>query len=142
MRGNDRKIQPTSAPKAITDTIAALKAERGPLAARLDAIDLAIDNLSRVFGLSGTPQPEPLRVERRKTRRVWPPKSKGEREDTAAVERREALLAVIAKHETGATIADLRKHAPKITGKDRSNALFRLKALGKIKRAGNTWKAA
>jgi hypothetical protein len=127
-----------STPKAITDTIAALKAERGPLAARLDAIDLAVENLGRVYGLSGRPQPMPTPKARPKatTHKV------AAKDDTAAAERREALLTFIAKQEQGATISDLRKHAPRMDGKDRSNALYVLKGLGKIKRAGNAWKAA
>ncbi len=127
-----------STPKAITDTIAALKSERGPLASRLDAIDLAIENLSRVYGIHGKPQPLPLHVERRKSRRVWPVKGKPEN-DTVAVERCDLLLAIIGKAENGATIADLRKATPKMEGKDRSNSLYTLKAKGKIRRAGNTW---
>lgn len=90
-----------STPKAIIDTIAALKAERGPLAARLDAIDLAIDNLSRVYGLHGTPQPLPL--ERRVRERRSRPK-KAEKATTAvegvptpASERRDIILALIEK---------------------------------------------
>ena len=129
----------TSAPKAITDTIAALKAERGPLASRLDAIDLAIENLSRVYGLSGIPQPAPLRIERRAVKQA---KGSTKGGDSAAVERCEALLTLIRKAENGATIADLRKATPKMEGKDRSNSLHVLKAKGRIRRAGNTWVAA
>lgn len=130
-----------SIPKAITDTIAALKTERGPLAARLDAIDLAIDNLSRVYGLDGAPQPMPLHLERRKTRRPTKATKAPESDGTVAV-RCAALLTIIAKAENGATIADLRKATPKMDGKDRSNSLYTLKAKGQIRRAGNTWKAA
>lgn len=141
----DRKIQTMNTPKAVIDTIAALKAERGPLGARIDAIDLAIDNLSRVYGLHGTPQPLPLNVERRKTRRVWPTKEKAAdatKVDTASAERCETLLSIIGKAQNGATIADLRKATPRMDGKDRSNSLYVLKAKGRIRRAGNTWVAA
>jgi len=38
-----------SVPRFVTDTIAALRAERLPMGARLDAIDLALENLRRVW---------------------------------------------------------------------------------------------
>jgi hypothetical protein len=122
-------------PKYVTDTIAALRQERVPLASRLDAIDLTIDNLSRVYGLHGTPQPLPLAE--RKPRLV----AKGKREDASgeAVERRALLLKVIGDSQVGLTLSDLRKRTPKMDGKARSNALQILKADGAIRRAGNTW---
>lgn len=41
-------------PKSVTDTIAALRAERPVVSARLDAIDLALDNLTRVWPVLDT----------------------------------------------------------------------------------------
>lgn len=124
-----------TAPKAIVDTLAALRSERGPLAARLDAIDLAIENLSRVYGISGTPQPLPMT-------RLLPKKPRAVKEDGDAMARRETLLAVIGRADLGLTLSQLRNATPKMDGKDRSNALQSLKALGKIKRDGNAWRAA
>jgi len=130
-----------SIPKAVTDTITALRGERTPLAARLDAIDLAIDNLSRVYGLHGTPQPLPLEP-RAKGGPKLVRRAKAGSDDSEAAARRDVLLTAIGRSEFGLTLAELRKHTPKMDGKDRSNALQALKALGKIRRVGNTWKAA
>jgi len=116
-----------STPKAIIDAITELRRERTPLAARLDAIDLAIDNLTRVYGISGIDQRLPIdrpRVVRRKEAPVA--------EDSDASARRDALLSVIGKSDVGLTLSELRKATPKMDGKDRSNA----------QRAGNAWKAA
>lgn len=123
-----------SIPKAVSETIAALRTERTPLAARLDAIDLAIENLSRVYGLHGTPQPVPL--SKAPHGRVKP---ETEPRNTEAQARRDIILALIGKAEYGLTAADLRKGTAKMADKDRSNALSVLRMSGKIKRAGNTW---
>lgn len=40
---------PDRVPRFVADTIAALRAERLPMGARLDAIDLALENLRRVW---------------------------------------------------------------------------------------------
>lgn len=120
-----------STPKAITDAIAALKAERQPLASRLDAIDLALENLARAYGVSGDEQQlpyEPQRVLKRRFgtgRRRW----------------RNGLLAIIEKAEHGLTISELRKATPKLGGVDRSAELQALKSAGKIKRVKNKWQA-
>lgn len=123
--------------KSVTNTIAAMRAERGPLAARLDAIDLAIENLSRVYGLHGSPQPAPLkavRAVRRAPRQTRAPSDGG-----AASARRDEILTIIGRAAVGSTAADIRKQTPKMDSKARSNALSILKATGRIKRAGNTW---
>lgn len=125
-----------STPKFITDTLAALRHERGPLSARLDAIDLAIDNLSRAYGLNEKPTPKVLHVERRKYQRAAKPDAPV---DLGAALRRDQLLEVIGKTPAGVTLPQLRKALPKIDGKARSNALYQLKAAGKIRRAGNMW---
>lgn len=44
----------TGIPKAVADTVTALRDERQTLGARLDAIDLALDNLGRVWPVNGT----------------------------------------------------------------------------------------
>lgn len=121
-------------PKAITETLKTLREERGPLAARLDAIDLAIDNLSRVYGINGAAQPLPFKVHRASAVK--------ETNGTEAATRRDLLFTVIAKSEVGLTLAELRKATPKMDGKDRSNALQILKADGKIQRKGNAWQVA
>lgn len=127
-----------SIPKSALDTIAALRQERTPLAARLDAIDLAIDNLSRVYGLHGIPQPLPLE-RRRKVRRQHP---KRPNDSPGAEQRREQLLAVIGRVDAGVTLGVLRKQTPQMDGKERSNALQQLRTAGKIRRVGNTWTIA
>lgn len=109
--------------QAIIDTIDALRQERAPLAARLDAIDLAVENLSRVYGINGTPQALPL-------------------EEDDAITRRDSLLRLIRGAARGLTLPELRKATPAMAGKDRSNALQVLKAAKQIKRVKNAWKAA
>jgi hypothetical protein len=126
-------------PKYVVDCLMALRSERLPLAARLDAIDLAIDNLSRVFGAHGSPQPLST------ARTTVAPPRRSLREavtDSDAAARRVQLLDVIGKSDVGVTLAELRRSTPQMDGKDRSNTLQQLKAQKKIKRAGNTWKLA
>lgn len=134
-----------STPKCVTDTIAALRSERVPVAARLDAIDLAIENLSRAWGIGGEVQTE-IAFERRVKR---PYKKRASKEPqqvdvrlvdgTDAAQRRDVLLGVIAKSEVGLTAAELRKMTPKMAEKDRTNALQLLRMKGAIRRAGNAW---
>lgn len=134
-------------PKIVTEVIAQLRAERTPLAARLDALDLAIDNLNRVYGLSGTPQPEPLaqpkvrrqRVVRKLVETPKPEATLGRSVEAAA--RRDELLGLIAKSEYGLTAKELKKATPKMAEQDRSNALTALRMTGRIKRQGNVWAA-
>lgn len=130
-------------PQPVTDTIALLREERVPLAARLDAIDLAIDNLTRLYGIHGAPQPLPFRPEksggggkRRIANRGRVP------HDNAAQQRRDRILAVLGKTEGGVTIAELRRQTPKMALKDRSNALSILKTKGEIRRSGKLWVCA
>lgn len=124
-------------PKCVIDTIAALRAERVPVAARLDAIDLAIDNLSRAWSIGGEVQ-EPIAFERRKQPRIV--RSHNAVGDSSeAAERRKEILRLIFESEAGMTAAELRKHTPKMDVKDRSNALSVLKTKGEIRRAGNMW---
>lgn len=129
------------APKTITDTIAALRQERVPLAARLDAVDLAIDNLCRVYGLHGTPQPLPIERRNKPEQRARTTRPVVGEPSEAAV-RRDVLLTLIEKAEHGLTAADMRKATPKMEAHDRGNALNALKQAGKVKRAGNTWVTA
>jgi hypothetical protein len=127
-------------PKPIIDTVAALRQERIPLAARLDAIDLAIESLSRVYGINGTPQPLPFVAAVAKPRKGK--KAPVAPDSSDASERRDVLLALIAKSAVGLTGPELKKSTPKMGDKDRSNTIQQLKARGQIKRAGNTWIAA
>lgn len=124
-------------PKAVADIIFALRQERIPLASRLDAIDLAIDNLNRVYGIHGE---QPALVERRREKKARKPRT--EDGNTAAMERRTLLLSVIRKAPHGVTALDLKRATPNMDPKDRANALSVLKAKGEVKRAGNTWLAA
>lgn len=122
--------------KSVTEVVAALRAERVPLAARLDAIDLAIDNLCRVFGINGAAQPLPLEApeRRKKPRLVRAAPDGGEAEA-----RRQVLLTVLGRAPVGMTASELRKATPKMESQDRANALTVLKAKKLVKRAGNTW---
>ncbi len=105
-------------PKSVTDTIAALRAERSPLTARLDAIDLVLENLTR----------------------VWPVDDGGEKSGGGgAAARRDELLAVITQHAGGCTLKDLRQAAPPMRWTDRSNALATLKRDKQIRRVGTKW---
>lgn len=143
----------TDVPKFVVECLQGLRDERVPLAARIDAIDLAVDNLNRVYGLHGTPQPLPL--ERRQVRRprtladavkrhAGKPQggTEAKGDTSVATERREALLSAITKSAVGLTAAELRAKFPKYASQDRSNTLNNLKLAGKIKRSGNTWVAA
>lgn len=130
-------------PKAITETIAALRAERGPLAARLDAIDLAIENLSRVYGIAGRPQALPLQERRKRPRRLTlAPDGEKAGRSAEANARRDQIVAALERAAHGLTIKELRKATPKMEDKDRSNSLSVLRVQGKIKRAGNAWVVA
>jgi hypothetical protein len=140
MAGRQAGRQAVKTPTLVLEMLTVLRAERAPLAARLDTLDLAIANLERLF----PPAPEPMvrRVKfiRRGQKSVKPTRSADDlRRASAAQARRDELLAVINKSDVGLTIADLRKAFPKLGSKDRSNALFRLKADGAIRRAGNAW---
>lgn len=124
--------------KAITDVIVALRAERGPLAARLDAIDLAIDNLGRVYGMNSTPPSRPIEERRKKLRKVQPEAPTLGR-SVEAIARRDLIVGLIRKSAHGLTGRELRLATPKMDEKGRSNALSILRAKGQIKRAGNVW---
>lgn len=132
-------------PKCVIDTLAALRAERVPVAARLDAIDLAIDNLSRAWSIGGEVQTE-ITFERRKlpriVRRAKANDDVQHGDESDASVRRKEILGLIFEAEAGMTAAEIRKHTPKMNVKDRSNALSTLKAKGEIRRAGNMWTIA
>jgi hypothetical protein len=131
-----------SVPKCVTDAIAMLRAERQPLAARLDAMDLAIDNLNRAWGLTAS---APVVSERRKVERRKPGRPKlvqpaaAEAVVTDASERRAVLLELIGKAEHGLTFSELCQRTPKMDEAGRRNALTKLREAGQIKRAGNAW---
>lgn len=114
-------------PKVVTDAMVALRAERGPLAARLDAIDLALDNLSRVWPTDT----EPARRGRR-----------AEKGDSKATQRREVVFEAIESSAAGLNGRALREQTSKMSGKDRSNAIQTLKAAHRIRRAGKVWTVA
>lgn len=125
----------TFVPKYIADTLAALSAERQPLQARMDALDLAIDNLRRLWPVQAG------RQKAQKTAKSKPPKEPRIRPETgtAAAIRRELLLSLIGKAPVGLSAGELRKQTPKMDTKDRGNALQLLKLAGSIRRAGNAW---
>lgn len=135
-----------STPKCVIDSLAAMGAERVIVSARLDAIDLAIANLSRVYGLNGAPHAEgSAEPQRRKYQRRIPdagPKAVASGDTSDAEERRGLFFKAINQSSAGLTIAELKKQFPKVSPKDRSNALTILKAKGQIRRAGNAWQAA
>ncbi len=73
---------------------------------------------------------------------VQPPRIAGQvgsSDLTDAAARRAQLWTLIDKSAVGLTTAELRDKTPRISAKDRQNALSRLKELGQIRRAGNTW---
>ena len=107
-------------PKCVAETIAALRAERPAIAAQLDAIDLALDNLLRAWPGNGQA----------------PKKLGGAR---SADDRRARLLTVIGQSDGGLSLAELRQATPTMRGKDRSNTLHRLKMAKQIRRAGKKW---
>lgn len=141
-------------PQHVIDTLNALHAERAPLAARLDAIELAEKNLQHIWAPEDAPDRRATIRRPPKERRLGPrrrtgvvkrtvvdapraPKAGVETSDAAA--RRELLLGLIQKSEIGLTLGELRKATPTMDGKDRSNAVQLLKSLGRIRRSGNTW---
>lgn len=63
----------------------------------------------------------------------------GSDDQTDAAQRRAQLFALIDKSAVGLTTGELREKTPRMTAKDRQNSLARLKELGQIRRAGNTW---
>jgi hypothetical protein len=113
------------APKCVVDTLATLRAERVPLASRVDAIDIAIDNLSRIWGLGGETQAA-ITFERRNIERRTKPGPKPKAATTAPVEgdstdaqvRRDQILQAIGRSEVGLTIGEIKKQLPKIADKD------------------------
>lgn len=122
----------------IASVLADLRSERLAVAARLDAIDLALDNLGRVYG-------EPVRAVKDKPSKPSKPQAVKRFSSVTSLDadtRRDQLLTVIKKFDVGVTMAELRKALPNMDGKARSNALQNLKTSGAIRRAGNTWKAA
>jgi hypothetical protein len=134
-------------PKCVTEALAALREARAPLAARLDAIDLAIDNVARVWGVNGAAaSPAAVKARRRAgTKRQGAPVKRATKARAvkvaggAAAERRSTLLALIEKADVGLTHADLCTRTPKMDGVGRRNALNTLRVAGQIRRAGNTW---
>lgn len=137
-------------PRSVTETIAGLRQERGPLAARLDAIDLAIDNLSRVYGVHGSQPPLPIERRTPKAQKAARPRRAvvvntdtnapaGRSMD--AIARRELILTLIAKAEHGLTGREITNATAKMDDVGRRNALTVLRTTGKIKRNGNVWQA-
>lgn len=121
-----------SIPKCVVEVIEQLRQERMPLADRVDAIDLAIENLQRIWGVHGD---QPTLAFEQKSRVL----AKSTNQTSTAQERQDVLLTLLSKAEHGLTLMDLRGLTPKMSGKDRSNALQRLKALGHIKRSRKLW---
>lgn len=136
-----RTLQKTI-PPFVAKTLTAMRAERTPIAARLDAIDLAIANVERIWEPSAEAAPAVQKKRpyvKRAAQKPAPVAKADAAESGPAGERRTTLLTLIVKSEVGLTLGELRKLTPKMDGKDRSNALQQLKATGEIRRAGNTW---
>lgn len=116
-----------SNPACAEETITALRTERSAVAARLDAIDLALDNLRRLYPES---TPAPARHQRRA------PASE------AATLRRMAIMTAIRQSaDGGLTIRQLKAATSTMDGKARSNALMILKAAKQIRRVRGRWLA-
>ncbi len=130
-----RKTRPPrdAMPPSVLETMAQLQAARGPLSAQLDAIDLALENLRRVWPVRAGPATA-SRVTRRRLRVVAP--------DSAAAQRRGLLLTAITDATAGLTGSQLRRQFPTISSKDQSNALQKLKAAKQIRRSGQAWVGA
>lgn len=112
-------------PGWLAPAVKELEQERRVLVARLDALDLALMNLKAIW-------PDPITAPLR-------PRVSTKKTPVAPEERRDLLLAALAHAPHGMTSADLRKVAPEMDSKARSNALHRLRLAGKIRRVGNTW---
>lgn len=122
-------------PDGVASTITALRAQRQCLAAQLDAIDLALENLLRVWperAVRKVSKPPKTRLVRRRRVAV---------NDSGAVERRDRIVAALKGSAVGLRGRELLKTA-QCTGKELSNSLQILKAKGQIKRAGNAWVVA
>lgn len=110
-------------PKFVQDVIDGLHKERLPLASRIDAIDLSLENLRRVWPDDGF---EEVSI---------PP---GRRETGS---RRATLLVLIGKSAKGLTAGELRAKTPAMSNKERGNDLQRLKAAKEIRRVRGRWVA-
>lgn len=117
-----------------------LRAERAGVAARLDAIDLALANLARVYNENGATQtPSTTRARKASPRRAVTARRGVEAEVT---ERDSLLLKAIRESAHGRTAGELRRATPNMLNKDRANRLQILKRAGAITRSGNAWIAA
>lgn len=113
----------------ITDLLADLRIERMALMAKLDAVDLVLDNLARVYDVPPTARPaRTVRVQQ-------------QGEDSDAAGRRATILAFIQGNAGATTLGALRAHTKKMDPKARGNALQQLKLTGRIQRKGNAWVA-
>lgn len=131
----DRKaIDLMRAPKHISEVMDALHQERIVAQAKLDAIELAIDNLSRVWTIDVD---APTVSKAKPVPSVEPRRGRPVSDDVDS--RNDALFSLIAKSPVGLTNSELRMKTKDMDGKARSNALQRLKLTGRIQRAGNTW---
>lgn len=115
------KAAGSTMPTCVRATIAALHAERAPLAARLDAIELAVDNLRRMW-------PEP-----------GAEKNGGGGGRNLAEHRRDVLVSLIGSAPEGCTPRALAAATPTMKSGDRSNALQKLKAGKQIRKHGQVW---
>lgn len=131
-------------PSHVVETKSMLQTERHVVSARLDALDIAINNLELLWPAVRMTPAKPRSVPaRRRTksavapRRVAPTKAAGDTSDAAA--RRELLLDAIVKSEVGLTRGEIQSRFPKMSEQDQRNGLQVLKEKGHIKRAGNSW---
>ena len=115
-------------PTSVQDTISALREERQRVSARLDAIDLSIENLGRVFPQTTVGVAAPSRQVR-------------VNKDSDAERRRDMVLATISRARAGLTGRQVRNGTPGLKSKELSNALQGLKARKQIRRSGKTWVA-
>lgn len=135
-------------PPAIAAAITALEEERRPLAARLDALDLALSNLRQAF-------PHEAPAERQKARKATAARKPVGRKKaqkpaaeapSAANGRRDELLRRLRMNKGVGTSKELRASISAYAAmsdaeaaKAFSNDMYRLKAAGLVNRTGHTW---
>lgn len=138
-------------PKYVHDAIALLQRERQTAQGQLDAIELCLANLTRIWSLDAPEvtearvQPERRTYTRRKPKAVThaPEPEAGAASETAA--RDEALLVALRRNGGVGTAKELRKAiaskglTEEQVGKAVANSMYRLKQRGLVDRTGHTW---
>jgi hypothetical protein len=113
-------------PPHVLATIETLEAERAALGPRIDAIELALDNLRRIYLPPAAPRPHGG------ARRAKP---------GSAASRRDLMLEAIAGTQ-GISLGELRKRLPRVDDAALRNGVQVLKKQGRIRLAGKLWVTA